>query len=85
MNYRKSEIHRAEVYRSLGYACAAFSGAFFINIYLAVFILNKVFFIRLLAALAFLAFANYLIDVSYNVLLDEEERINGNTHRERNI
>ncbi len=85
MDYRKSEIHRAEVYRSLGYACAAFGGAFLMNIYLAEFIFNKAFFIRLLAALAFLVIANYLIDVSYNVLLDEEERINGSTDRKRNV
>ncbi len=81
MDYRKSEIHRAEVYRSLGYACAAFSGAFLMNIYLMEFTFNKAFLIRLVAALVFLAIANYLIDVSYNVLLDEEERINGSIHR----
>lgn len=77
MDYRKSEIHRAEIYRSLGYACVAFSGAFLMNIYLVELIFNKLFLIRLFIALSLSLLGNYFIDVSYNVLLDEEERING--------
>ncbi len=83
MDYRKSELHRAEVCKNLGYTCAAFVGALVLHLYLIELIFDYKLLIRASVALVFLAIANAALNESYSIIKKEENRINATTNPRR--